>query len=78
MTARTAPWPDFAGHPVCAGDWIAHPSGETGQVVCLTFAEHSDTDRWRVRYKGCKTLSRLALQIGEKGRAVVVSQRMNT
>ena len=59
-------------------DRIQHPSGETGLVV-LNDSFEDDFDKWLVRYgkevTGFSTpfFSRLILQIGEKGRAVVIS-----
>ena len=67
----TAPWPDFAGNPIHEGDVIAHPSGERGRVVLLA-GERDPGDQWRVDY-GTGDLSRLCLQIGDKGRAVVTT-----
>jgi hypothetical protein len=65
-----APWPDFAGNDIHDGDTIEHPSGERGTVVLL--AQESDPgDQWRVDY-GDAPLSRLCLQVGDKGCAVVV------
>lgn len=69
-TRNKATWPDFAGHAIYEGDVIEHPSGERGTVVFL--AQESDPgDQWRVDY-GDGYLSRLCLQIGDKGRAVVL------
>lgn len=66
---HAAPWPDFDGHDIHDGDVIEHPSGDRGTVVFL--AQESDPgDQWRVDY-GDGYLSRLCLQIGDKGRAVV-------
>jgi hypothetical protein len=72
---RLAPWPDFAGKPIHEGDTIRHPeSGQEGRVVFLP--GHQDpSDQWRVDYGNFEALSRLSLQIGEKGRAVVVQPR---
>lgn len=67
---NTAPWPDYAGAEICEGDTIQHPSGERGVVVFLT-DEGEPSDQWRVDY-GNQSLSRLCLQIGWKGQAVVV------
>ena len=67
-----APWPDFAGRDVHEGDTIRHPSGETGKVVFLA-GERDPDDQWRVDYGG-PTLSRLCLQVGDKGQAVVVDR----
>lgn len=67
---RTAPWPDFAGNPIREGDFIGHLSGEVGRV--LYQPEHAEPpDRWRVDYGDGGPVSRLGLQIGDKGRAVV-------
>jgi hypothetical protein len=66
---REAPWPDFAGNPIRDGDTIQHPaSGQTGRVV---FAPARAEDQWLVSYAD-GDVSRLRLQIGDKGRAVVV------
>lgn len=67
-TLRTAPWPDFKGRVVREGDRIAHPDGQCGTVVFLSH-ELIPGDQWRIQYDGCKELSRLALQIGNKGMA---------
>lgn len=64
-----APWPDFAGNEIVDGACLAHPSGEEGVVVFLHEFEIA-SDQWRVDYGGGE-LSRLILQIGDKGRAVV-------
>lgn len=61
------PWPTHSGDTVFVGDVICHPSGEQGTIVFVSpYAEA--VDRWRVDY-GDEYLSRLALQIGEKGQA---------
>lgn len=73
---RKAPWPDFAGNPIHEGDTIKHPSGEQGSVVFLPHEEH-DGDQWRVDY-GTGDLSRLCLQIGNKGQAVVLFTTSST
>lgn len=67
---RVAPWTDFAGSAIYEGDTIEHPSGDRGRVVRLAGQLH-EIDRWRVDY-GHGDISRLGLQIGDKGRAVVV------
>lgn len=65
-----APWKDFNGDAVHEGDVIVHPTGERGTVIFLP--EHSDAgDQWRVDYHDCGPVSRLCLQIGDKGQAVV-------
>lgn len=61
------PWSTGSGDTVWDGDVICHPSGECGTIVFISpYAEA--VDRWRVDY-GDEYLSRLALQIGEKGQA---------
>lgn len=65
-----APWTDFAGQDIHEGDVIHHPSGEFGKVVFLP-KEKDAGDQWRVDY-GDGDLSRLCLQIGNKGQAIVV------
>ncbi len=71
LSMRRAPWPDFAGNPIHEGDTIRHPhSGESGVVVFLPM--YSDPgDAWRVNY-GDQYESRLCLQIGDKGQAIVI------
>jgi hypothetical protein len=72
VTARIAPWPDYAGNTISPGDLIRHPDGLTGVVL---FAPHmtEPSDQWLVDY-GVGPDSRLSLQIGDKGRAVVVTE----
>lgn len=65
-----APWPDYAGNAVHEGDTIRHPSGEQGVVVLLP-DEAEPEDQWRVDY-GEGWVSRLCLQMGDKGQAVRV------
>jgi hypothetical protein len=71
---RKAPWKDFAGNDIYEGDKIIHPSGEYGIVV---FKEDptEEADRWLVNYGGSFFRSRLCLQIGDKGKAVVVKRK---
>lgn len=66
---KKAPWPDFNGREIHEGDTIEHPSGERGTVVFLAH-ENDPADQWRINY-GTSDLSRLCLQVGDKGRAVV-------
>ena len=68
---RLCPFTDFAGNPIKDGDVIKHPSGQTGVVRRVDPISEPETDLWRVDY-GSPPLSRLCLQIGDKGRAVVV------
>lgn len=64
-----APWTDFAGNPIKHGDRIRHPKGLEGVVVRLPgYADAHDA--WCVAYQD-RTVSRLSLQIGDRGQAVV-------
>lgn len=68
---REAPWPDYGGNRILDGDTILHPDGTRGVVRFLAdFADPSD--QWRVEY-GNGDYGRLCLQIGDKGRAVVLA-----
>lgn len=70
---RIAPWTDYAGNPIREGDTIKHPVGEfTGRVFFLEDFD-SPSDQWRVDY-GDGVPYRLALQIGDKGQAVVSNE----
>ena len=67
--SRKAPYLDYNGCEIFEGDVIVHPSGETGVVVYLH--GHQDaSDSWFVDY-GETSISRLCLQVGPKGMAVV-------
>jgi len=66
-----APWRDFAGTDIYEGDVLIHPSGERGKVVYLPYKDDDHT-RWRVDYGDGGPYSSLGLQIGDKGRAVVI------
>lgn len=73
---RIAPLRDYEGKAIYDGDRIVHPSGETGVVAHCKDAKSSTTgkitcgDTWRVLYDD-GSVSRLQLQVGKKGRAVV-------
>ena len=69
---KLAPWKDFVGNNIHEGDIITHPSGESGTVVFLPEEAEQD-DQWGVAYVGYRYLSRLCLQIGDRGQAVVVN-----
>ena len=66
-----APWRDWLGRPIFAGDTIVHPaSGESGVVIEVpAFATENVSDRWLVDYGDGTVPSRLCLQIGDKGQA---------
>lgn len=72
MSKVKAPWPDFDGNTIYAGDTIKHPSGETGKVMYVNHGGRNG-EKWFVDY-GVASLSLLSLQIGNKGQAVVVSK----
>jgi hypothetical protein len=67
---RLAPWPDFKGNPIHEGDTISHPDGTSG-IVIFDGTQDGAVNQWRVDYRG-EFPSRLCMQIGEKGMAVVV------
>ena len=77
-TLETAPWPDFAGNPIREGDTIRHPTDGVTAVVFVLADETDPNERWRVLYGGrgdgwpSMRVSRLCLQIGHRGQAVVV------
>lgn len=70
---RIAPWLDFAGKAIHEGDILRHPNGEVGIV---TFTQECDgpSEQWRVKYRD-GMLPRLILQIGDRGRAAVISSQ---
>lgn len=68
---KIAPWRDFAGNVIHEGDTIRHPDGMEAVVVFDESHAHP-ADQWRADY-GEEYLSRLCLQIGDKGQAVVVN-----
>jgi len=70
-----APWPDAAGNPIYHGDRLRHPADGLEFVAVKLPIGDEPSDMWRAVYvlKGdLVTVSRLCLQIGEKGQAVVV------
>jgi hypothetical protein len=68
-----APWPDFVGQPINHGDRLMHPDGTTFVAVRLN-GHAREEDAWRAVYDAEPTgsVSRLGLQIGDRGRAAVV------
>lgn len=70
---HVAPWKDYAGNSICEGDQIEHPSGEKGTVFFYPDGE-TEHDKWKVDY-GSGPPSALSLQVGEKGQAVVSTQK---
>lgn len=69
----TAPWKCFADNDIHEGDIILHPSGQRGVVVYLP-EELSSANAWLVRYDD-GTLSRLCLQVGDKGMGILYHKR---
>tara|TARA_R100000656_G_scaffold124957_2_gene104571 strand:- start:260 stop:469 length:210 start_codon:yes stop_codon:yes gene_type:complete len=67
-----SPYKDFNGNDIHEGDQIAHPSGQKGKVIFHP-ERHDDSDRWCIAYENCGFESRLCLQVGEAGRAVVIT-----
>lgn len=69
-----APWPDYAGKPIRHGDRLQHPDGTTFVTIRIN-GQDDEFNAWRCVYDGADilvTTSRLCLQIGDKGQAVVV------
>ncbi len=71
--ADLAPWPDFNGNPIHHGDRMWHPvSGQTFTAVRLRGIPDPG-NAWRAIYDSEDPVgvSRLCLQIGDKGMAVL-------
>jgi hypothetical protein len=68
-----APWLDYHGNPIHDRDVIVHPDGNFGRVIFLK-GRSEPGDQWVVDY-GTGNLSRLCLQIGNKGKALVTLKR---
>jgi len=66
--SKLAPWKDYQGNDLYEGDKLKHPSGQTG-VIEYHKDRHNQHDRWLVNY-GDRILSRLCLQINERGQGV--------
>lgn len=70
----TAPWPDFKGHPIRHGDHMQHPDGMAFTAIKVPGSDDPQ-DAWRAVYvchNGPSHVSRLGLQIGDKGQAFVI------
>jgi hypothetical protein len=72
--ATYAPWNDFAGNQIHDRDRIRHPDGTSGTVVWLPAFGYG-AEAWRVVYDESGIVSRLALQIGDKGQAIVTNPK---
>jgi hypothetical protein len=69
-SAAVAPWPDFLGQPIHHGARLLHPF-DGSEFVAVRLNGHTDEgDAWRAVYDD-GTVSRLCLQIGDKGQAVL-------
>lgn len=83
ITPEKSPWPDFMGNPIHHGDTLAHTDGTEFIAVKLP-GYINESDAWRGIYNGSAmdstppVVSRLCLQIGEKGRAVVIKSMAPT
>lgn len=67
----TAPWKDYEGNDIFKGDTVQHPNGDRGVVIYELYDKDDEHRNWKVRYTDGEILS-LFLQIGDRGRAVVV------
>lgn len=72
-----APWPDFKGNPIYHGSRLRHPDG-TSFVAMRLYGFTQETDAWRAIYDGLEPsgVSRLCLQIGDKGQATIVPEEI--
>ena len=73
MNRKTCPFADYNGEPIREGDIIQHPRCETLAVVIYLADEDLDTDKWRAVYPHDGAITRLSLQVGPRGQAVVIS-----
>lgn len=70
-----APWPDFLNQTIHHGDLLTHPDGTEFVAIRLPGSHHPPGDAWRAVYDE-GPISRLVLQIGDKGRAVLVARKV--
>lgn len=77
MAPLIAPWPDFKGNPIYHGSRLRHPDG-TSFVAMRLYGFTQETDAWRAIYDGLEPsgVSRLSLQIGDKGQATIVPEEI--
>lgn len=68
--SNIAPWPDFSGAPIAHGATLEHGDGTRFIAVRLPGVQ-DDSDAWRAVYADA-SVSRLGLQIGDRGQARVV------
>ncbi len=74
---KQAPWNDYAGNPIYESSTIKHPSGQSGVVIFVDDDDISESDKWLVDYDDGESLSRLCLQVGDKGMAEVKHENPN-
>ena len=72
MQRKTCPLADYAGNPIKEGDIIQHPLDGIVAVVVYLSDEDAECDKWRAVYPHDGTISRLSLQVGPRGQAVVI------
>lgn len=70
-TGVLCPWPDYIGTPIRHGDRLSHPDGTEFVAVYLNGYDTAE-DSWRAVYDA-GPVSRLCLQIGDKGQAVLIT-----
>jgi len=68
---RKAPWTDFKGDDIREGDVMSHPSGQQGTVV-FHHERKAPSDQWVIDYGEIGLESRLCLQVGDRGQAIVI------
>lgn len=71
-TRRLAPSPDFAGNPIHEGDTLRHPNGPTFVARYSLLHQGLPDSAWWADYGPGHAAGRLSLQVGDKGRAVLV------
>ena len=73
--SRVAPWPCYRGNQITEGCTIIHPADKSRGVIIYLSEFELPEDQWRVDYGDDHVrgsfLSRLCLQIGDKGMAHV-------
>ncbi|WP_227459681.1 hypothetical protein [Cupriavidus pauculus] len=69
--AHVAPRPDYMGQTIRHGDRLTHPDGTEFTAIWLNGHEY-EVDAWRAVYDDA-TVSRLGLQISDKGQAVLLA-----
>lgn len=65
---KICPYRTFTGEKLHNGDHIIHPDGRCAKILYIDKGD--DVDSWLCDYEDGSHLSRLCLQVGDKGRAV--------